>query len=337
MKLRRRGFTLIELLVVIAIIAILIALLLPAVQQAREAARRTQCRNNLKQLGLAMHNYHDAFKLFQPGGISQGDCGGGYTPAGRANCSVLNHNGWLMILPYCDQAPLYNRWNFAVASRDATTSYGTAPACIDGASGQTVMGGAGSAAVLANAALSTTKLDVFKCPSQPSIDEFVADTVYSRAASGILGRRTNYDMVYNANYLHGACNVWSLDGSSTRRPFGDNSKCGINDITDGTSNTILAGETKYQVFNGYGTPWAYRGWLQDGIDPTYGINNYFYSSSYPNVRPALASWSYSGSYHDGGAFYLMGDGAVRFISENINATTVLNLVTISNGQVVGEF
>ncbi len=99
-----RGFTLIELLVVIAIIAILIALLLPAVQQAREAARRSQCRNNLKQLGLALHNYHDNFKMFplsQLGGVTgQSDWRG--------------HSAQTMILPYIDQAPLYNRYNMDV-------------------------------------------------------------------------------------------------------------------------------------------------------------------------------------------------------------------------------
>ncbi len=334
MRPHRRAFTLIELLVVIAIIAILVALLLPAVQQAREAARRTQCKNNLKQLGLALHNYHDTHGVFPPGGVSQGDCGGGYTASGRANSKVLNHSGWVMVLPYLEQANLYSQWNLSAASRDAATTYGSAPTTVDGGT-QTVMGP--PTAVLANAALSRTKLAAFKCPSQPSVDEFVADSVYSRAAAGILGARTNYDMVYFANYKHGTCNSWSSDSSATRRAFGDNSKCGIADITDGTSNTMLAGETKFQVFNGFGTPWAYRGWLQDGIDPTFKINNSYYSATYPDVRPALASWSYSGSYHTGGAQFIMGDGSVRFISENIDATTVVNLVTISNGGVVGEF
>ncbi len=93
-----RGFTLIELLVVIAIIAILIALLLPAVQQAREAARRTQCKNNLKQLGLAVHNYHDTFNGFQLG----------------CNATIVNGWGnslWVGLLPYFDQAPMYNAWD----------------------------------------------------------------------------------------------------------------------------------------------------------------------------------------------------------------------------------
>ena len=97
-SMKRRGFTLIELLVVIAIIAILIALLLPAVQQAREAARRTQCKNNLKQIGLAMHNYHDTFLKFPSGG--------------SGNSQYWGHSQWVSILPFADQAPLYNQWNF---------------------------------------------------------------------------------------------------------------------------------------------------------------------------------------------------------------------------------
>uniref|UniRef100_A0A7C2JZK6 DUF1559 domain-containing protein n=1 Tax=Schlesneria paludicola TaxID=360056 RepID=A0A7C2JZK6_9PLAN len=102
----RRGFTLIELLVVIAIIAILIALLLPAVQQAREAARRTQCRNNLKQLGLALHNYHDNFNGFVPRKTGTNTCAVVAPYTTRDNCGRLS--GWMGLLPYIDQAPLYN-------------------------------------------------------------------------------------------------------------------------------------------------------------------------------------------------------------------------------------
>src|SRR3954463_8669310 len=101
----RFGFTLIELLVVIAIIAILIALLLPAVQQAREAARRTQCKNNLKQIGLALHNYHDVFGCIPPG----------YIDIGTPNSPTVYDGGWSwasMILPQIDQAPLFNSFDF---------------------------------------------------------------------------------------------------------------------------------------------------------------------------------------------------------------------------------
>jgi len=100
----RRGFTLIELLVVIAIIAVLIALLLPAVQQAREAARRTQCRNNLHQLGLALHNYHDTHQLFPPGWVRS------------AGANDLRSTMWAMILPFLDEGALYNAYNFATGA-----------------------------------------------------------------------------------------------------------------------------------------------------------------------------------------------------------------------------
>ena len=101
---RKHGFTLIELLVVIAIIAVLIALLLPAVQQAREAARRTQCKNNLKQTGLALHNYHDTFNQF-PSAF-------GNQTVNSSGGERWGHSQWVSLLPYFDQAPLFNQWNF---------------------------------------------------------------------------------------------------------------------------------------------------------------------------------------------------------------------------------
>src|SRR5438045_1660058 len=113
---RRLGFTLIELLVVIAIIGVLIALLLPAVQQAREAARRSQCKNNLKQIGLAIHGYHDTFNLFPPSAIF-----GWYAPGTPVTGAVPRNFSWIvMLLPYLEQGPLYNMINFSIPFYDTS-------------------------------------------------------------------------------------------------------------------------------------------------------------------------------------------------------------------------
>src|SRR5512135_2886366 len=115
-RLRRHGFTLIELLVVIAIIAVLVALLLPAVQQAREAARRSQCKNNLKQIGLALHNYHDIANRFPAAIIGSGRANAQTAPPRGVGPTVVNTTGWVAMLPQLDQAPLYNNYNFSITS-----------------------------------------------------------------------------------------------------------------------------------------------------------------------------------------------------------------------------
>ena len=115
---KRLGFTLVELLVVIAIIGILIALLLPAVQAAREAARRSQCTNNMKQLGVAIHNYHDTHKVFPPAGLDYGWAGDANTSYSRAPSSSpvnrFNISGWVMVLPYLEQSALHDQYDLGV-------------------------------------------------------------------------------------------------------------------------------------------------------------------------------------------------------------------------------
>ncbi|WP_373649997.1 MULTISPECIES: DUF1559 domain-containing protein [unclassified Schlesneria] len=315
---RSRGFTLIELLVVIAIIGVLVALLLPAVQQAREAARRTQCKNNLKQIGLALHNYHDAYNQFPPSMIFQTQ-----HLTARAN-RPQRANGWAwtsFILPYIDQGPLYNQLNF-------NTSLVTPE----------------------NQLLVGTKLEVAVCPSVPSINHVVVGAIN---APGITA--TNY-VANSGSYSLSAY----YNASATRRNgvFSEDSRVGIRDITDGTSNTIAVGET---VFWGTGDTantfyWdpSWFGRVQAGIPtsdcPECITRNGAVRMNPPRIASAVVLRNAFSSKHVGGAQFLLTDGSVRFISESINTTSVDDetlpptalgvyqlLCGRNDGQPVGEF
>jgi prepilin-type N-terminal cleavage/methylation domain-containing protein len=281
----KRAFTLIELLVVIAIIAILIALLLPAVQQAREAARRTQCRNNMHQLGLALHNYHDAHGLFPF--------------AGGADTGSLHFVGWgLMVLPYLDEASLYNALNTDMVS---TACYATA--CT-------------RTWELANTTVFYSGLKQFNCPSDP------AGLNYARWGL------TNYAA------CQGDC------------PKGHNCKTGImfkvsktrmRDVRDGSSQTILLGEIGEPT--GAGTPPAQRFWFRgryNSSERTAGvpINSYPGTVYLSGGSPLYAS-DFS-SFHEGGAFFTFADGAVRFLSENMDQTTFDALATRTGNELVDD-
>jgi len=308
----RKGFTLIELLVVIAIIAILIALLLPAVQQAREAARRSMCKNNLKQIGLALHNYHDTHGVFPPGSVTVAYSPSAHTyvweEAGNPNSPPAGRQGtsWMLqILPFIDQAPLYNKWNF----------------------GTNVMG---------NRAQAETDIPGFYCPSRRShvtSDDYIiqldeAYTSQSTTTNGFVKGGTDYGGClgsgngFHNSYAHHVLNRRTyLDGVGDLElgifyPNGDTS---IRYIQDGTSNTVAIGEM--QRLHGTGNSRSQDGWAvgglatmfdNDGPDTgdsgdSYGINSGFFQAP--------------GSEHAGGAHFGMADGSVRFISESIDKNT----------------
>ena len=195
---QRRGFTLIELLVVIAIIAVLIALLLPAVQQAREAARRSQCKNNFKQIGVALHNYHDTFRVYQPGlynNINQ-----------WSTLAASERIGWLSaLLPYIDQAPLYNQWQTAFAA---------------GTNGLAFAG-------------RFTVLPVLMCPSDPNAGKMSGWT------NGFAG---NLLLSGGARAWGVQNTATDSAGGTPTGLFYTNSSVAIRDVTDGTSNTIMSSE-----------------------------------------------------------------------------------------------
>jgi len=323
LRTRRRGFTLIELLVVIAIIAVLIALLLPAVQQARESARRTQCKNNLKQIGIALHNYYETVGVLPYATANAGQC----VPAGG---TVTNHTGWLYLLPYFDQTALYGSFNFNAATGNRNTNGG-------------ILAGGGSI-VSGNAPLTTKVLSALICPSDDGNKKYTgADTTYG---SGIANTaRTSYGFsVSNAN----GCTLWDSESLASRCLFGYGSRSRLEDCRDGTSNTVAVSETTLEVYDGVTGSWACAQHVGLGVqlvNPPNGKINQWICCSWttPAYAPAntrkgrLGEWGSPGSVHDGGLHLLLADGSVRFVSENIDTTIRNNLATTSDGNTVGEF
>jgi len=333
MKKRFRGFTLIELLVVIAIIAVLIALLLPAVQQARESARRTQCKNNMKQLGLACHNYSDVAGQFPQN----------YDPVGRGNTS--GSYGWLvMALPYIDMAPLYNQFNFADQTKVANC------------------GGNGGWLSNQNFPLAQASIPAFLCPSNPQLAKVTGqspdvNTWNSTCLTTAVGR-TDYSgsmgfmqvgwrdcpnnpipSTGNSNFVVGQAS-WAGQGDngylgSCNGVFSFFGTAKIRDITDGTSNTIMIFENHHWNVGkanpsstlqtaAWAGPW--------GVQSTWAMINQQRNPNANDVRCDGMS-----STHVGGAHALLADGSIRFISENISYITMQALSTRGTGDVVGDF
>jgi len=338
---KRQAFTLIELLVVIAIIAILIALLLPAVQQAREAARRTQCRNNLKQLGLALHNYHDTHNVFPPGYVdlrgadSTGNLGGNLDDND-------GHWAWsVFLLPFLDQAPLYNRLN----PGDSLPS----------------------ASLAANTSDMQRRYEAFRCASddgprsQPDAG-YQIDNLPGTGGANTPVSVTNY-IVANNNYnvrRNRSSSVTDGNAGATGAFYRD-SAIRISDFFDGSSNTILMGERFYQsagirmnagmlftVRDG-GAAGAPAG-PADNTANNQGMMTISGSSRYPinfKTSTTVNSAQNQGfsSVHEGGAHFLFGDGRVQFLSENIDlnsGTTVVDstferLIAVEDNQTIGEY
>jgi len=315
-----RGFTLIELLVVIAIIAVLIALLLPAVQQAREAARRSQCKNNLKQLGLAFHNYHDTYSILPPGPFP--------TSVGDASYRM----GWApRIFPYIDQATRLN----AMEGLAANPLSKLQPWRSDAAPhhGSSTIWGPVATLVCPSSPDGATAKDYGR---SPDLYRGGQGALHYRACTGshneiVIPTPSTADRVYATSGL--ICPM---------------SRIRFSNVTDGLSNTILLGETSSSAR--FASPSYKYGW-QGLVSWVWGI--YYYSGT-PNewltLDAKMVQWpiNYRGSFntgnapytsaHTGGAHFLLGDGSVRFISENIALTTTFySLASRDQGEIVGEF
>ncbi|MSR32288.1 MAG: DUF1559 domain-containing protein [Gemmataceae bacterium] len=331
----RPAFTLIELLVVIAIIAILIGLLLPAVQKVREAAARSKCQNNVKQIVLALHNYDSTYGSFPYGGKSYQWCNS--LAGGAGDSQVYNHNGLVLLLPYLEQSTLYQKFNLTQAS--AMTTNALASWNRNG----TVVGNPGTNG---NAAAASTEVSIFRCPSEmtPSIGRLVGG--HYGPAPGFQGAATNYDFIASDTDFS-VCNNWKT--SPVKRMFGENSTTRGTDVKDGLSNTLALGETTMWHVNGAAFAWGYRTWVMTGVDPGTsdpGINLWHL----PNVTPAWQNppyipvvgrirtwWAAAGSMHTGGSLFGFGDGSVKFLRENTDATTLERLSSMDDGQVISSF
>jgi prepilin-type N-terminal cleavage/methylation domain-containing protein/prepilin-type processing-associated H-X9-DG protein len=306
---RQVGFTLIELLVVIAIIAVLIALLLPAVQQAREAARRSQCKNNLKQLGLALHNYHEALSAFPInlyGGYGDTANVGGYTQTSKSWGFIVH------LLPYLDQAPLYNLTN------------------------------PGANTMLASGQMASV-IPVLLCPSDPTGARETENTTYTTGNLNVAV--TNYKGVIGSDwdwgtYANNVVNAGSdsfVDNNGLFHALNYRKYKKMSSITDGTSNTVAIGESvcnpNFATGDGPGNTWMNTAAVgATTAVPINTVNNIQTNASVAWDR----KWSFS-SMHTGGAHFLMADGAVRFISNNISMTTYRDLSTLAGAEVIGEF
>jgi prepilin-type N-terminal cleavage/methylation domain-containing protein/prepilin-type processing-associated H-X9-DG protein len=294
----RRAFTLVELLVVIAIIGILIALLLPAVQAAREAARRSQCTNNLKQIGLALHNYHDSRNVL---------------PYGTGGCCNLRGGVWAsFILPYMEQGPLYDQFDF-------TLQMTVAP----------------------NSTLVQTVIPAYICPSDPEgstpvkTDRWICPTAMAMWYPASMGP-THMDSCSYCDQPKAAQtdpDTYCCCGWNFGTPGGTSSSCGVfgrqvtaiklSHIKDGTSNTIMAGESlpgECRFFTAYCDNFPLSG-------TTVPLNNPYNGNSF--------DWQHSCGYksrHPGGANFLLCDGSVHFFSETIDYKLYNALGTRDKGE-----
>jgi len=323
-----KGFTLIELLVVIAIIAILIALLLPAVQQAREAARRSDCRNRLKQIGLALHNYHETHRVFPPGTVM----GSSFPQSGWCNfpdsgTTVRNGPPWtVLILPFLDESNRYNRFNFEEAftgfANHAPT--GTHPH--------------GSATNHAEFLRSNPR---FQCPSDINSQPGANNSSYFGVNGGATGPST------------GRCYTSTDRWFFTNGILHTDSRVRMRDITDGSTNVFMVAETKYQLRPGSRTPAdAHYGWASSnsshqapGEIPGVEVGARW-QINYLDEDGSKTDTGYSnrgamngafGSFHEGGCHVTMADGSVHFLSENMDLTTYRTLGDRADGLPVGGF
>jgi prepilin-type N-terminal cleavage/methylation domain-containing protein/prepilin-type processing-associated H-X9-DG protein len=306
-RVRRSAFTLIELLVVIAIIAILIGLLVPAVQKVREAAARAQCQNNLKQLGLAYHNYENVYKALPPSAYD------GFPALGQPGPPAA---GWgLFILPYIEQGPLYQQYNWTYVFFD--TAHST------------------------NQTVANTVIPVMTCPSAPARTAYTA-LVYQQF--GVTWQAAPSDYTPLAGVNASLVTLLGMTVTNTTGALQPGTKTRILAITDGTSNTMLLAEIAgrnelWQNGHDAGKTLDFtHGGLGGWADASSGHSSLYGSSADGTVPVGTTVVNASNDYglysfHTGGANQLFCDGSVRFISAGVSPNVVVAQVTKAGGEV----
>jgi prepilin-type N-terminal cleavage/methylation domain-containing protein/prepilin-type processing-associated H-X9-DG protein len=325
----RCAFTLIELLVVIAIIAILIGLLLPAVQKVREAANRMSCTNNLKQIGLALHNYHDTNSTFPPGGVTNGPC-----------CGTQSGGTWtIYILPFVEQDNLYKQYDFSKTNeQNANPKF--------------------------NPAVPVRQfIKTYNCPSDLNINKLLVPASGPGADNGLLYATGSYrgvaGLTDGTGWFDAECGrvfplsqrgvLHSMSDPKSPPPFPKNYTAPpygverIASITDGTSNTLMVGEYSTRTSDTRTTFWGYTytSYNQSEVvlpPQSRQLLNDFDACSAIIVpgftngnNPCKRGWA---SFHPGVVNFCMADGSVRSISTNIDMLQLGAMATIANGEVV---
>jgi prepilin-type N-terminal cleavage/methylation domain-containing protein len=306
----RLGFTLIELLVVIAIIGVLIGLLLPAIQKVREAANRTRCASNLRQLGIAVHSYHTSQQLLPMNRYGDYDAWSAFGGPWEDSQAW----GFLSaLLPYLEQENLYRAGDIPNARLNASS-----------ATGQIVR--------------------VFLCPSDEAskLGATAETTHYLR--TGLLAGLTNYKGVMGANFCYapwynesksGECECW-FKGDGMFYPMDWQRTKTIDAVTDGTSNTLMIGEDIWWKGGGYGQGFAWVHPSESTLTGALPLNHGLGANGQPANPSDFANNMGFKSRHAGGVQFVCADGSVRFVANNIGLVTYRALCTIDGGEVAGQ-
>jgi prepilin-type N-terminal cleavage/methylation domain-containing protein len=306
----RRGFTLVELLVVITIIAILVALIVPAVLSARGSGRRTQCRNNLRQIGLAVRAYETNIATFPPGGITEGPC-----------CGTKSLTSWaISVLPFLEQQALYDRYDMDAFNEDP-----------------------------ANEFVRQATVKVYTCPTEEGVGDldipesgpgggWGAHLKYRRGSYRCMTGKSNGGGWWDADQNTSLPMSWRgiMHQVSNRNVARKLTTETTGSIRDGLSNTLLVGEMATLTHQNRRTFWAYS------------YTSYNASAAVPQSRTLLVDFDKCrrvgghggsnpckrgwGSFHPGGLHFVLGDGAVRFISDSIDIEMFADLATIAGSE-----